>query len=363
MTPRFHTLTVKDVRPETRDAVSIVFDVPAELKDEYRFAPGQYLTLRADIGGEDIRRSYSISSGLDDGEIRVAVKKVDSGRFSGFACGDLRPGDRLEVMTPSGRFTVPLDAEAERTYLAVAAGSGITPVLSLMKSILAREPKSRFILVDGNRTAADILYLTEIEDLKDRHLDRLTVFHVLSRESADVALLAGRIDAAKLSTIVERACPFAGIDHAFLCGPQGLVEEARACLEALGIPHERIHVELFTPAADARPVATRVSAHDGSAEAAAPVAATAEIRLDGRRYQVPIAQGETVIDAARRAGLEAPYSCKGGMCCTCRAKVLEGAVEMDANWSLEPWELEAGFVLTCQSHPTTAKLVVDYDAM
>lgn len=361
MIPRFHTLTVKDVRPETRDAVSILFEVPADLVADYRFSPGQYLTLRTEIDGEEVRRSYSISSGLDDGDIRVAVKKVEGGRFSGFACGTLKPGDRIDVMTPSGRFTVPLEAEAERTYLAVAAGSGITPILSLMKSVLAREPKSRFVLVDGNRTSADIIYRGEIEDLKDRHLDRLTVFHVLTRESADVPLLTGRIDADKLATIVRRACPDGHVDLAFLCGPQDLVEAARATLEALGLAHDRIHVELFTPAADARPVATRVGS--GAAADAAGGAATAEIRLDGRRTRIDVAAGETLIDAARRAGLEAPYSCKGGMCCTCRAKVIEGAVEMDANWSLEPWELQAGFVLTCQSHPTSPHVVIDYDAM
>lgn len=362
MTPRFHALTVKAVRPETRDAVSIVFDIPADLADAYAFRPGQYLTLRTVIAGEEVRRSYSISSGLDDGEIRVAVKRVDGGLFSGFACGALKPGDRLDVMTPMGRFTLPIDPTAVRTVLAVAAGSGITPILSLMKSVLAREPGSRFVLVDGNRSTQDIIYRGEIEDLKDRYLDRLTVFHVLSRESFDLPLLAGRIDAGKLATILRRAVPEGSVDQALLCGPPGLVEEARACLVGLGLAPERIHVELFTPADGAGPAATRAARAEAPASGGT-VAAIAEIRLDGRSFSVPVAPGETVIDAARRAGLDAPYSCKGGMCCTCRAKVVEGAVAMDANWSLEPWEIEAGFVLTCQSHPTTPTVRIDYDAM
>jgi ring-1,2-phenylacetyl-CoA epoxidase subunit PaaE len=359
MPPRFHTLTVREVRRETPEAVSIAFDVPPALRDEYRFAPGQHVTLRARIGGEECRRSYSICSGLDDGELRVAVKTVAGGRFSTFANRELRPGDPLDVMTPTGRFTVPLDPAAARTYLAVAAGSGITPILSITRSVLAREPGSRVVLLYGNRTTGSILFKGELEDLKDRHLDRLTVLHVLSRETQDVPLLSGRIDAGKLDTVLERVLPAASIDHAFLCGPYGLIEAAGTALEAHGLPPERVHVELFTPADDARRPAgalagTRPTGTDPTAEA--------ELVLGGRRHLLGLLPGETIVEAAHRAGIEAPYSCKGGMCCTCRARLVEGEVRMATNYSLEPWELAAGFVLTCQSRAVSGRVVVDYDA-
>jgi ring-1,2-phenylacetyl-CoA epoxidase subunit PaaE len=361
MPPRFHTLTVREVRRETPEAISIAFDVPPALRDDYRFAPGQHVTLRARISGEECRRSYSICSGLDDGELRVAVKTVAGGRFSTFANRGLRPGDPLDVMTPMGRFTVPLDPGAARTYLAVAAGSGITPILSIIKTVLAREPRSRVLLLYGNRTTGSILFKGELEDLKDRYLGRLTVLHVLSRETLDVPLLSGRIDAAKLGTVLKRVLPARSIDHAFLCGPYGLIEEARAALEARGLPPERVHVELFTPADDAHRPAGALGAHPADA-AGADHAAEAELVLGGRRHRLGLLAGETIIEAAHRAGIEAPYSCKGGMCCTCRARLVEGEVRMATNYSLEPWELAAGFVLTCQSRAVSDRVVVDYDA-
>lgn len=371
MSVDFHRLTVKDVRRETPDAVSIAFDVPAELSERFSFRQGQYLTLEAEVGGERVRRSYSICSGLDDGEIRVAVKKVDGGRFSAFANEALKAGETIDVMVPMGRFTVALDPEAERTYLAVAAGSGITPVLSIAKTVLARETKSRLILVYGNRTQGDILFREALEDLKDRFLARLSVHHVLSREHGDVDLLNGRIDGDKIAAIAGRAVGIGEIDHVFLCGPWGLVDDVRRRLTAEGLAPERIHAELFTPADGAPATRTTVAAGGAAsrteapagADAAASRGAAAEIVLNGRRTPVAVAAGETIVDAARRAGLDVPYSCKGGMCCTCRAKVVEGAVDMAVNYSLEPWELEAGFVLTCQSRPVGGKVVVDYDAV
>jgi ring-1,2-phenylacetyl-CoA epoxidase subunit PaaE len=363
MSPRFHTLTVREVRRETPEAISIAFDVPPALSDEYRFAPGQHVTLRAQIDGEECRRSYSICSGLDDGELRVAVKTVAGGRFSTFANHDLRSGDPLEVMTPMGRFTVPLDPGAARIYLAVAAGSGITPILSIVKTVLAREPMSRVLLLYGNRTTGSIIFKSELEDLKDRYLGRLTVLHVLSRETLDVPLLSGRIDAAKLGTVLERVLPTRSIDHAFLCGPYGLIEEACAALEAHGLPPERVHVELFAPADDAhRPTGAVVGTHPAGGVAKADHAAEAELVLGGRRHRLGLLAGETIVEAAHRAGIEAPYSCKGGMCCTCRARLVEGEVRMATNYSLEPWELAAGFVLTCQSRAASDRVVVDYDA-
>ena len=356
MTPHFHRLAVADVRPETPEAVSVAFAVPEELRDAYRFTPGQYLTLKAELDGEELRRSYSICSGLDDGELRVAVKRLEGGRFSSFVNEALRPGDALDVMTPMGRFGLAPDPDAARTYVGLACGSGITPVLSILKSMLAREPKSRFFLFYGNRTSRDIMFREALEELKDRHMDRLSVFHVLSREAQDIPVLNGRLDGAKISLLLRTVVPAETVDHAFICGPAGMIEEAEATLKALGLPPERIHVERFTPAEGAagRPVSRPVPAD-------APPRALAEIVLDGRRYTVPVGEDEGIVDAALRAGLELPYACKGGMCCTCRAKIVEGRVEMRTNYSLEPWEIEAGYALTCQARPITERVVVDYD--
>ena len=354
MTPRFHRLIVTDVRRETPEAVSIAFAVPEALREAYRFTPGQYLTLKTELGGEDIRRSYSICSGLDE-ELRVAVKCVANGLFSSFANTALRPGDALDVMTPMGRFGLAPDPDAARTYVGLACGSGITPVLSILKSMLAREPTSRFFLFYGNRTSRDIMFREALEELKDRHMDRLSVFHVLSREAQDIPVLNGRLDGAKISLLLRTVVPAAVVDHAFICGPGTMIEEAEATLKALGVPGE-IHIERFTPAEGAagRPVSRPVPAD-------APPRALAEIVLDGRRYTVPVGEDEGIVDAALRAGLELPYACKGGMCCTCRAKIVEGRVEMRTNYSLEPWEVEAGYALTCQARPITERVVVDYD--
>ena len=355
MTPRFHPLPIADIRRETADAVSIAFKIPDHLADAYRFTPGQYLTLKAQVDGEEMRRSYSICSGLDDGELRIAVKQVEGGRFSPFANTALRPGDTVEVMTPMGRFGVAPDRGAKKTYLGLACGSGITPVLSIVKSVLGREPNSRFFLLYGNRTTQSILFREALEDLKDRFVDRLSVFHVLSREAQDVAVLNGRLDGPKIALLLQSIVPAQTIDHAFLCGPQTMLDEAEASLTRLGVAADKIHVERFTPAEGAvfregpRPVRDD-----------APTA-VADIILDGGRHSFGVAEGEAIVDAALRAGLELPYSCKGGMCCTCRAKVVEGSVAMVQNFSLEPWEIEAGFVLTCQAHPTSARVVVDYD--
>ena len=354
MTPRFHRLIVTDVRRETPEAVSIAFAVPEALREAYRFTPGQYLTLKTELGGEDIRRSYSICSGLDE-ELRVAVKRVANGLFSSFANTALRPGDALDVMTPMGRFGLAPDPDAARTCVGLACGSGITPVLSIVKSMLAREPMSRFFLFYGNRTSRDIMFREALEELKDRHMDRLSVFHVLSREAQDIPVLNGRLDGAKISLLLRTVVPAAVVDHAFICGPGTMIEEAEATLKALGVPGE-IHIERFTPAEGAagRPVSRPVPAD-------APPRALAEIVLDGRRYTVPVGEDEGIVDAALRAGLELPYACKGGMCCTCRAKIVEGRVEMRTNYSLEPWEIEAGYALTCQARPITERVVVDYD--
>jgi ring-1,2-phenylacetyl-CoA epoxidase subunit PaaE len=359
MTAHFHALTVRDIRRETDDTVSIAFDVPGELAEAYRFQHGQYLTLRARLDGEELRRSYSICTGVDDGDLRVAVKRVDGGRFSRYASEALKVGDPIEVMTPMGRFTAPLDPAAARHYLAIACGSGITPVMSIIRTVLAREPLSQVTLIYGNRTASSIIFKSALEDLKDRFLGRLAVHHVLSREASDFAIAQGRIDAAKveaLTRLLPRDAAGRFATHAFLCGPQAMVEETRATLERLGLPAEAIHTELFTtdgapprPAAPRRPAATN----------GLPLA----IRLDGAVHTIAMDPDETVVDAAIRHGLDLPYSCKGGMCCTCRAKLVSGDVAMDQNFSLEPWELAAGYVLTCQSRPNpgSGPVSVDFD--
>jgi ring-1,2-phenylacetyl-CoA epoxidase subunit PaaE len=358
-TPHFHRLTVADLRRETKDSVSIAFGVPPELAQAYAFEPGQYLTLRATFRGEEERRSYSICSGIDDGELRVAVKKVDGGTFSTHVNQALRLGDSIEVMTPMGRFTVPLDPHGAHVHLGIACGSGITPVMSHIKSILSREKKSRFVLIYGNRSSRDIMFKDALEDLKDRNLGRLAVHHVLSREAQDLPLLHGRLDAERITTLLRASLPEQKIDHAFLCGPQPMMEAAQIALAGLGVPGERVHVELFTPTTPPPPA--RTSRPGASASEALEAIATATVRLDGVTHSFPVAADEGVIDAGLRAGLELPFSCKGGMCCTCRAKLVSGTVKMMRNYSLEPWEMEKGFVLACQSRPTSPAVSLDFD--
>ncbi|MCL2427812.1 MAG: phenylacetate-CoA oxygenase/reductase subunit PaaK [Alphaproteobacteria bacterium] len=353
--PHFHWLGVADVRRETADAVSIAFAVPPELAGHYKFRPGQYLTLRATLDGEEVRRSYSICSGLDDGELRIAIKATEGGLFSTWAQQGISVGDRIEVMTPTGRFGAPLEPDKARVHVAIAAGSGITPVMSLMKSILARESQSRFFLFYGSRATGAILFRGVLEDLKDRYLGRLSVFHVLSREEQDVDALYGRLDRERLGLLLRTLPGGVAIDHVYICGPIGMLADAEAALAAASIAPERVHIERFTSALSGRP-RTPVAASP-----AAPPHALAAIVRDGARVEIPVLEGEAVLDAALRAGIDLPYACKGGMCCSCRARLVEGRAEMDVNYSLEPWEIEAGFVLTCQARPSSARLVVDYD--
>jgi len=354
--PRFHTLTVAQVRQETSDAVSVVFAVPADLAGDYAFAPGQYLTLRRTIDGEDMRRSYSICAGPDENELRIAVKRVPGGPFSTWATTELRAGDTVEVMTPTGRFGA--HAGQGRVYAGFAAGSGITPILSILRSVLAQRSDSRFFLFYGNRTSNDMLFREALEELKDRYLGRLSVFHVLSQEQQDVPVLTGRLDPARVRLLLTHIVPASMVDHAFVCGPEGMSEGVAVTLRDLGLPDDRIHVERFVSTLSGRPAARRPVAPTPEGEAPHCIAT---VILDGKRTDVPVAEGEAVLDAALRAGLDLPYACKGGMCCTCRARLVEGAATMAVNYSLEKWEMDAGFVLTCQSHPTTPRVVLDYD--
>ena len=353
--PRFHRLTVDDLRRESADAISMTFAIPKDLAEDYRFAPGQYLTLRTMLDGEEVRRSYSICSGPDDGELRIAVKRVDGGAFSSWASEELKHGDALDVMTPTGRFGVAPAADQARIHVGFAAGSGITPVLSIAKGVLAREPDSRFFLFYGNRTTTGMLFREALEELKDRFIDRLSVFHVISGEEQDIPILHGRLDGEKVRVLLRSLVPAATVDHVFICGPTGMSEEIEATCREIGIADERIHVERFVSGLGGKPRPKAVVA------ASAPPKAFAALIIDGKRREVPVAEGEAILDAALRAGVDLPFACKGGMCSTCRAKLVEGKAEMEVNYSLEPWELKAGFILTCQARPTTARVVVDYD--
>ena len=355
LTPRFHRLAVNDLRREAADAVSMTFAIPKELEGDYGFNPGQYLTLRMTLGGEEVRRSYSICSGPDDGEIRIAVKRVDGGAFSGFVTDELKRGDELDVMTPTGRFGVVLAQNDARTHVGFAAGSGITPILSIVKGVLAREPNSRFFLFYGNRTTDGMLFREQLEELKDRFIDRFSLFHVISGEEQDIPILHGRLDGDKVRVLLRSLVPASDVDHVFICGPTRMSEEIEATCRDLGIAKDRIHVERFVSGLGGKPRPRIV------VPPSAPPKAIAALIIDGKRREVPVADGEAILDAASRAGVDLPFACKGGMCSTCRAKLVEGRAEMEFNYSLEPWELQAGFILTCQARPVTDKVVVDYD--
>ncbi|HEV7601573.1 MAG TPA: 1,2-phenylacetyl-CoA epoxidase subunit PaaE [Bradyrhizobium sp.] len=353
--PRFHKLAVSELRRESSDAVSLTFAIPRELADDYSFAPGQYLTLRTTMDGEEIRRSYSICSGPDDGELRIAVKKVDGGAFSNWAADELKIGDQLDVMTPTGRFGVAHAPDVARVYAGFAAGSGITPILSIVKGVLAREPDSRFFLFYGNRSTGGMLFREALEELKDRFMQRLSVFHVISGEEQDIPILHGRLDGEKVRVLLRSLVPASSVDHVFICGPTGMSEDIEATCRDIGIADDRIHVERFVSEFGGRPRPKPV------VQATAPPKAMASLIIDGKRRDVPVAEQESILDAALRAGMDLPFACKGGMCSTCRAKLVEGDARMEVNYSLEPWEINAGFILTCQARPVSDKVVVDYD--
>jgi ring-1,2-phenylacetyl-CoA epoxidase subunit PaaE len=353
--PRFHALTVRDIRRETPEAVSIAFDVPEALREAFRFAEGQYLTLRTMLDGEEVRRSYSLCAGVHDDELRVAVKEVPGGAFSTYANRHLRPGAALDVMTPMGRFGAMARERRGGHAVFFAAGSGITPILSIIRTRLEADPSMQITLFYGNRNTRSILFREALDDLKDRHLGRFALHHVLSRETQDIDLLNGRLDPDKVGLLVRTLGGIAAVDDIYLCGPEDMTGGARATLEAMGAEHSRIHVELFTtgPATSRAPRAVV----DQPAGSGLPLT----IVHDGQSREISIEAGETVLEAAERAGLDVPYSCRGGMCCTCRAKITEGVATMDANFSLEPWEVEAGYVLTCQCRPAGDRLGVDFD--
>jgi ring-1,2-phenylacetyl-CoA epoxidase subunit PaaE len=352
----FHPLTVAAIAPVSDDSVAITFDVPEDLRDDYAFSHGQHLTIRTELAGDDVRRNYSICSPAGSGVLRVAVKRLPGGAFSEHALDVLRPGDVLDVMTPTGRFFTELDTTHRKHYVCVAAGSGITPILSIVASTLQAEPLSSVTLVYANRTHRTVMFLDEVEDLKDSHPDRFQLLHVLSREPQEVELFSGRLDADRMGRILDGLLPPDTVDEWFLCGPFEMVSDLRKLLVSEGVPKKAIHAEVFhvEPGPPIRRTPVETADADG---------AKVTITLDGRRSSFTLAaDGPAVLDAALNVRADAPFACKGGVCGTCRAKLLEGTVAMDTNWALEPDEVERGYVLTCQSHPTSETVVLDYDA-
>jgi ring-1,2-phenylacetyl-CoA epoxidase subunit PaaE len=362
----FRTLTIEDVRRETADCVSIAFAVPEELKEEFSFHQGQNVTVRVTINGQEVRRSYSICSSPLDGELRIAVKKVQSGVFSTYANEQLQKGHTLEVLPPTGKFYTELSVANRKHYLAFAAGSGITPVLSLIKATLALEPGSSFTLVYGNRQRTSILFREELEALKNRYIQRFSIHHILSREQMDIPLNQGRIDVGKCEELCGRLIDLSTVDEVFLCGPGEMIFTVRDWLVQQGVDRKKIHFELFQTQTGEPGVGKELAGK--SAKGPAPDDAVHEkvsqvtVRLDGvsHEFQLPY-DGASVLDAALMEGADLPFACKGGVCCTCRAKLIEGKVEMEVNYALEADEVAAGFILTCQSHPRSEKVVIDFD--
>ena len=355
--PAFHPLPVAEVRAETDEAVSIRFDVPAALVEDYRYTPGQHLTLRRFIDGEELRRTYSICSALDDAELRVAVKRMPFGRFSTWATTELVAGDLVDVMTPVGRFTVTADPATERHLVGLAGGSGITPIFSILRSVLAREPRSRFTLVYGNRNERSVIFGDALADCKNRYLDRLHLVHVLEDE-VDVPMLQGLLTEDKTRDLLHAFVDPARVDGFLICGPGPMTMGVRAALLDLGIEAARIHVELFDTPGAAPPAS---SVREPVAASASPDGGRLTVILGGTKTELGATPDTTVLEAALAAGLDLPYSCRAGVCATCRAKLVDGTVSMAANYALEPWEVAAGYVLTCQSRPTSERVVVDYD--
>ncbi|HUA08020.1 MAG TPA: 2Fe-2S iron-sulfur cluster-binding protein [Candidatus Acidoferrales bacterium] len=355
----FYKLPVRHVRKDTRDAIVVEFAVPAHLRDTFAYTQGQYLTLRTSIGGEEERRSYSICASPRSGRVRVAIKRVEDGVFSSWAHGALHEGDEIEVAAPAGRFFVPLDPARARGYLAVAAGSGITPVLSLIETTLEIEPKSRFTLVYGNRSASSTMFREELQHLKDRYLDRLALVFVTSRERQEIDAFNGRIDRERMLTLCNGWIDLAAIDYAFICGPESMMEGVAAALDERGFPREHVIIERFVTAARS-PRSARAPRGAGSVQKIA----HASVVLDGTVRTFEIRKDtESVLEAGLRQGIDLPFSCKGGVCSTCRAQLTAGEVDMDVHFALEDYEVRAGVVLMCQSHPVSEEIALDVDAI
>jgi ring-1,2-phenylacetyl-CoA epoxidase subunit PaaE len=360
---RFHDLTVARITPEAAGAVAITLNVPTDLRTAFDFAPGQFLTVRASIDGADVRRSYSISSArsqLQRGELELGIRPVEGGVFSNWAASQLQAGDTLRVMPPDGRFTVQKQRAIHR--VGFAAGSGITPILSILATTLEEQPESKFTLVYGNRRMDSVMFNEALQDLKDRYPSRLTLIHILSRQSQEVPLLEGRIDAVKVQAIIDAFLPVGSMDEVFICGPEAMIEETEKTLLTAGVKADRIRTERFTsPTLEALSPEQRsqvVLGHKGTRDGGE---VQLTVVLDGKPYDMPMNKNEKILDIALALGLDLPYSCKGGVCCTCRCKVMEGSIEMDKNFTLEKPEVDQGFVLSCQARPTSDRVVVSFD--
>lgn len=348
-----HELTVSSVEKNTPETVVVTLDVPEALREEFRYRQGQHLTLRKDIGGEDLRRSYSICSSVADDALKVAIRKVEGGRFSTYANEELSAGDTLDVIAPAGHFYVDLDGGAERTYVAFASGSGITPIMSIIKTTLESEPNARFMLFYGNRTKRSTIFLDEIALLKNRFMDRFSYWHFLSQEDLEVEFFKGRLDGDKVKGVFERIVDVNMVDHAFVCGPEAMIDGVVEALGDVGLAKEAIHFEKFLSEGKKTTAPKRVQEATGLA--------TMTLVINGDESNVKADKEVAILDAALDQGLDVPFACKGGVCCTCRAKVLDGEVEMVLNQGLEPAEVEAGYVLTCQSFAVTDKVTLSFD--
>jgi ring-1,2-phenylacetyl-CoA epoxidase subunit PaaE len=357
MAKHFYPLEISDVRRETADCVSVAFAVPEALSEIFTYTAGQYVNLRATVGEQMLRRSYSLCSAPHTGQWRVAIKRVEGGQFSQWANALLRAGDVIDVMPPDGRFLFVPDAAKKRHIVLLAAGSGITPIVSILRTILECEPMTKVTLLFGNRRVRDIIFKETLEDLRDQYLSRFQLIHTLSGEAQEAPIASGRVDAAKIKMLLSNLVDPAGVDAVYLCGPNEMIEECVTALINAGIDDHRVHQELFGSPQ------SRIAAQQPLRDADRADTSAVTVIADGiaRALHVPYA-GESVLEVALAAGIDAPYACKAGVCCTCRARVLEGEVRMDANFTLEQHELDRGFVLTCQSHPVSASVRITYDA-
>lgn len=356
MAVHFHALKIKDIKKETPGCISVAFEIPAELQTEFSFAHGQNITIRKTIDGEELRRSYSICTAPFENELRIAIKKVEGGKFSCFANDVLKVNDQLDVLPPTGRFNTKLNKESKKNYLAFAAGSGITPVISIIKTTLKAEPGSNFTLVFGNKGRNSIIFFEELEGLKNKYLNRFNFINILSREKTDAPINSGRINTEKLNEL-NKLIDYKSADDIFICGPEEMIFCVKDFLEGSGIDKKKIHFELFTTPGQKKVAGRNVQHTDNTGPKS-----KITIKLDGRSFDFDLGfDNDSILDAALKQGADLPFACKGGVCCTCKAKLLEGEVEMDVNWGLEHEEVEQGFILTCQSHPKTEKVVVDFD--
>ena len=353
---KFHSLRVKNIKKETNDCVSVGFEVADTDKTMFEFTQGQYLTLRSNINGKEVRRSYSICSAVGE-DLRVAIKKIDGGLFSTFANDVLKNGDSIEAMPPMGRFFTNINPSQSKYYVGFASGSGITPIFSILKTVLQNEPQSNFTLFYGNKNAKSVIFREQIEGLKNKYLNRLRVFHILSREFQEAPIFNGRLSAEKCEVFCEHLLDVKSIDEVFLCGPEEMILGVRDTFLAKGIDAKKIHFELFTTGA-ALQKNTKKEAQSTDNE----ILSQVTIKLDGKLISFPLAQnGINILDEAMEQGADLPYACKGGVCCTCKCKLLEGKVHMSINYGLEADEIEEGFVLSCQAHPRSENVVLDFD--